>query len=43
MKRTIQEDDAPPFLGTWKAVYVLIAGALLIVGVLFYIFTKYYE
>jgi len=36
------ENDLPPFLKTWKNVYILVAGTLLLFIVLFYAFTLYF-
>ena len=32
-----------PFLKSWNAVYLLVIGVLVLVGILFYIFTRIYE
>lgn len=36
------ESDLPPFLKTWKNVYILVAGTLLLLIVLFYAFTLFF-
>jgi hypothetical protein len=36
---SVRGDDLPPFLKTWKNVYILVAGTLLLLIVLFYAFT----
>jgi len=36
------KDDKPPFLGTWNNVYKLVIGSLIVVMILFYLFTKYF-
>ena len=33
----------PPILGTWQTIYLLMAGMLVVLGVLFYLFTKHFE
>jgi hypothetical protein len=35
--------EKSPILGSWTAVYVLIVGVLLALGVFFYLFTKHFE
>lgn len=37
-----KESDLPPFLKTWRNVYILVAGTLLLLIVLFYAFTLYF-
>ncbi len=37
------ENDLPPFLKTWRNVYILVAGTLLLLIVLFYAFTLYFS
>jgi hypothetical protein len=39
---SVRGDDLPPFLKTWKNVYILVAGTLLLLIVLFYAFTLYF-
>ncbi|WP_165372202.1 hypothetical protein [Emticicia agri] len=43
-KTTPVEEDSEqaPILGTWRNVYALVAGALLITIILFYLFTLYF-
>jgi len=36
-------DEKPPILGTWLNVYLLLASVLLVLGILFYFFTKHFE
>jgi len=36
-------DEKSPILGSWTAVYLLIVGVLVVLGVLFYLFTKHFE
>ena len=36
------ESDFPPFLKTWKNIYILVAGTLLLFIVLFYAFTLFF-
>ena len=36
-------DDPPPFLGTWKRVYVAILIYLAVIIALFYVFTRAYR
>nr|WP_299417655.1 hypothetical protein [uncultured Emticicia sp.] len=36
------ESDLPPFLKTWKNIYILVAGTLLLLIVLFYAFTLFF-
>lgn len=39
----IEEDsEQSPILGTWRNVYILVAGALLVTIILFYLFTRYF-
>jgi len=33
-------DDKPPFLGSWNKIYLLVFGELVVLIVLFYLFTK---
>lgn len=37
-----QEEEKPPFLGTWNKVYALVAGTLVALIALFYLFTQYF-
>lgn len=39
----MSKDESPPFFSSWNAVYVLVVAVLVVVGVLFYIFTRIYE
>jgi hypothetical protein len=36
-------EERPPILKTWKNLYALVIGVLVILIVLFYLFTKYFE
>ncbi|CAH0994466.1 hypothetical protein EMA8858_00576 [Emticicia aquatica] len=36
------ETDSPPILGTWRNVYTLVVGTLVLLIVLFYAFTLYF-
>jgi hypothetical protein len=36
-------EERSPILGSWTAVYALIVGVLLALGVFFYLFTKHFE
>lgn len=36
-------DEKPPFMGSWKNVYILIMGMLAFLIVLFWLFTQYYK
>ncbi len=39
----IEEDsEHAPILSTWRNVYILVAGALLVTIILFYLFTLYF-
>ncbi|WP_337043515.1 hypothetical protein [Emticicia sp. 17c] len=39
----IEEDsEHAPILGTWRNVYILVAGALFVSIILFYLFTLYF-
>lgn len=38
-----EQEDKPPFLGTWNNVYALIIGWLVITMILFYIFTNSFK
>jgi hypothetical protein len=33
-------EDKPPFLGSWNKIYAVVLGELIILIVLFYLFTK---
>lgn len=37
-----QEEERPPFLRTWNNVYALVMGTLVVLIVLFYLFTQYF-
>lgn len=39
----IEPQDKPPILKTWKNVYALVIGVLVLLIVLFYFFTKHFE
>jgi len=36
------DDDTSPILGTWQNVYILVAGTLFFLIVLFYVLTLYF-
>lgn len=36
-------EEKPPILKSWRNVYAFVIGNLLVVIVLFYLFTKYFE
>lgn len=39
----VEEDsERAPILSTWRNVYILVAGALLVTIILFYLFTLYF-
>lgn len=38
-----EKDEKPPFLNTWGNVYVLVVGTLVVLIILFYLFTKHFE
>lgn len=38
-----QEEEKPPILRTWRNVYALVIGVLVLLMVLFYFFTKHFE
>lgn len=38
-----EKQEAPPFFKHWSSVYILVAGVLLVVGILFYLFTRHFE
>ncbi|HEX9251110.1 MAG TPA: hypothetical protein VF870_02660 [Ignavibacteriaceae bacterium] len=33
-------EDKPPFLGSWNKIYLLVFGELIVLIILFYLFTK---
>ena len=39
---TEEDSEQSPILGTWRNVYILVAGALLVTIILFYLFTLYF-
>ncbi|UCH65555.1 MAG: hypothetical protein JSW63_00015 [Ignavibacterium sp.] len=39
----IKDDPPPPFFKTWKRLYSLVLGQLVLLIILFYIFTKVFE
>jgi hypothetical protein len=43
LKRANEGVDPPPFFNTWKAMYALVIGVFVVLVVLFYLFTKFYE
>jgi hypothetical protein len=36
-------DDKPPFLGSWNKIYLFVFGELVILILLFYLFTKVFS
>ena len=36
-------EEKPPILGTWTNLYLLLAGVLVVLIILFYFFTKHFE
>lgn len=38
-----KQEEKPPFLGRWGNVYALLIGTLVVVMLLFYLFTKHFE
>jgi hypothetical protein len=38
-----KEDARPPILGSWRNVYLLVAGTLVALIVCFYFFTKHFQ
>jgi len=39
----VNEESPPPFLKTWNKLYALVFGNLVVLIILFYIFTKVFE
>ncbi|HUM48540.1 MAG TPA: hypothetical protein PLD84_16525 [Chitinophagales bacterium] len=37
------QKDLPPFFHTWKQFYVFVAGWLILLIVVFYLFTRYFS
>ena len=42
-ERMPEEQELPPFVKTWKQFYRLLIGWLVLLVLLFYAFTKYFE
>jgi hypothetical protein len=40
-EEALPEDEPPPFLGSWKNVYLLLVGELLVLTALFYALTRW--
>lgn len=38
-----ENQEKPPFLKTWGNVYALLTGTLVVLMLLFYLFSKYFE
>ncbi len=36
-------DEKPPIMKSWNALYGLVLGMLVVLMILFYLFTKYFE
>ena len=36
-------EEGPPILGTWRNLYLLLAGMLVMLCLFFYLFTKHFE
>jgi len=36
-------EEPPPILSSWKNLYIIVAGNLVALMLLFYLFTKYFE
>ena len=36
-------EEKSPILGTWGNLYLLLAGMLVLLAILFYVFTKHFE
>ena len=43
MSERSDSQDRPPILGTWKKLYLFVFGQLVVLIMLFYLFTKYYS
>jgi hypothetical protein len=43
MSEKSDSQDRPPILGTWKKLYLFVFGQLVVLIILFYLFTKYYS
>lgn len=42
-KGTNEQTEPPPILGSWKNMYAFVIGQLIVLIVLFYLFTKYFS
>lgn len=38
-----ENEEKPPFLKSWANVYALVAGTLIVLMVLFYLFSEYFK
>ncbi len=38
-----ENEEKPPFLKSWVNVYALVAGTLIVLMVLFYLFSEYFK
>jgi hypothetical protein len=38
-----ENNEKPPFLNSWRNVYALVIGTLVVLMILFYLFTKHFE
>jgi hypothetical protein len=43
MSKEKEQEEKPPILGTWRNVYTLVIGTLVVLILLFYLFTQYYK
>ncbi|MFX3625727.1 MAG: hypothetical protein ACN6I4_00040 [bacterium] len=43
MNKEKEQEEKPPILGTWRNVYTLVIGTLVVLILLFYLFTQYYK
>ena len=37
------DEERPPVLGTWRNIYGVLVGALILLVIFFYFFTKHFE
>ena len=42
-EKSKKESENPPFLKTWKNFYMLVLGNLIVLLILFYLFTGFFE
>lgn len=43
MNKPQEKEENPPILGTWRNVYALVIGTLVVLMFLFYLFTQHYK